>query len=342
MFRLKSNVLAAIIVGIALGGAAWWLAETFGGNLVKRAAELHETGYRRSPVFVGMVDLGDHGVDQPFAVALKDQNLLVSSFNSDVVLELDSNLRYIRTVHLLEGKDASITGVAASGDRLFAVDHLGGELLIADYASGGRVEAFGFLPDKQTRMKPFGVAAAEGQLYLSDFQTRRVHAVSHEKIEGLKDEWELIVSIPTVERDSFHLKEPTFIGLTPDGRLLISDMALGNVQAYSCNGRPAHLFEREGEAGFYGPMGIAFDNLSSPEATGLVDTIFDPSGIFEQGRIHVVDGALAHVKVFDPFGAYLLLYGKELRRPAGIAIDQKRRLIFVADQDLGGIALYKY
>ena len=89
-------------------------------------------------------------------------------------------------------------------------------------------------------------------------------------------------------------------------------------------------------------MGIAMDNMPSPALLAKKTGGFDPSGVNDQGRIHVVDAQLAKVKVFDPLGKYVLTYGQELRQPNGIAINQKKRLIFISDAKLQAIAVYKY
>lgn len=89
-------------------------------------------------------------------------------------------------------------------------------------------------------------------------------------------------------------------------------------------------------------MGIGFDNLPSPELIALKDSVFEPSGVYEQGRIPIVNTKLAKVKVFNALGKYVLTYGNELEQPNGITIDQNRRLIFVADAKRNAVVLYKY
>ena len=82
----------------------------------------------------------------------------------------------------------------------------------------------------------------------------------------------------------------------------------------------------------------------SPALLANKAEVFTPSQnrVNDQGRIHVVDAEPAGVKVFDSLGKYVLSYGTELRQPNGIAIDQKRRLIFISDTALHAIAVYKY
>ncbi len=124
----------------------------------------------------------------------------------------------------------------------------------------------------------------------------------------------------------------------------MSDAKSGEVKAFTCSGRSAHLFEKDGAAALKTPMGIAQDDLPSPALLEEKTKIFTPSKNRpnDQGRIHVVDAAPAAVKVFDSQGKYVLSYGTELKQPNGIAIDQKRRLIFISDTALHAIAVYKY
>jgi len=61
-----------------------------------------------------------------------------------------------------------------------------------------------------------------------------------------------------------------------------------------------------------------------------------------QGRVYVVDGTLKRVFVYDADGKYLRTLGAELLwgRPAGIAIDESRRRLYVVDT--GGVDSEKH
>lgn len=51
----------------------------------------------------------------------------------------------------------------------------------------------------------------------------------------------------------------------------------------------------------------------------------------EDENVYVADSALRRVLVFNKTGERLLVFGKELVRPTGLALDQKRKILYVAD-----------
>ncbi len=341
--RQKFLILLAILVGVVIGILVWLISSLTVTDLIKKAGKIEATIFTQPPIFVGFKNIEPPDTSaQVFTVTIHNDKLLVSFLNSDCIQEYSASLELIRTICLLDGESASITGIVVEGDRLYAANYRTGELHFADYTNGKLINSFGLFPDNQTSMKLFGVAYRSDAIYVSDSRTNQILAISAIEVPDLKDEGELLLNFPTAELKDFQLSFPTFLAITPDGRLLVSDVGNKEVKAFTCSGRPAHLFEKDGEAKFAAPMGIAFDNVQSPELIALKDSIFDPSGVYEQGRIHIVDTKLANVKVFNALGKYLLTYGEELEQPNGIAIDQTRRLIFIADTKKNNVAVYKY
>lgn len=328
-------LVAAVLTGLAV---AW-----FTRPVMERAAAMTErTSFDQAPVFIGLQAMPEPGTLKPFALALNERKLLVSYLSSDRVDEFSDKLVHLRTLHLLDKEPASLTGLAVEGDRIYAADFKSGDLLFVDYKSGKLLRSYGWQPDQKTRMKALGVAFYKNNLYVSDVASRQMLAIGAQDEKGLLEEGELIARFPNGRAAEFELGYPTWATVTPDGRLLVSDAKSGEVKAFTCSGRSAHLFEKGGEATLKTPMGIAMDDIPSPALQEKKATGFDPSGVNDQGRIHVVDVSLAKVKVFDPLGKYVLSYGTELKQPNGIAIDQKRRLIFISDTALHAIAVYKY
>ena len=328
-------LLAAVLAGLAI---TW-----FTRPLMDRAAAMTErTAFNQSPVFIGLQAMPEPGKLKPFALALHERKLLVSYLGSDRIDEFSEKLGYLRTLHLLDKEPASITGLAVEGDRIYAADFKSGDLLFAEYKTGKLLQSYGWQPDQKTRMKALGVAFHKNNLYVSDVASGQMLAIGASTEKDMREEGELIVRFPNGRAAEFELGYPTWATVTPDGRLLVSDAKSGEVKAFTCSGRSAHLFEKGGDATLKTPMGIALDDLLSPELVAKKATVFDPSGVNDQGRIHVVDAELARVKVFDPLGKYVLTYGEELRQPNGIVINQKRRLIFISDTALHAIAVYKY
>ena len=330
-------LLAAVLTGLAL---AW-----FTRPVMERAAAMTErTAFSQPPVFIGLQLMPEPGELKPFALALNGRKLLVSYLSSDRVDEFSDKLVHLRTLHLLDKEPASITGLAVEGDRIYATDFKSGDLLFADYKTGKLLQSYGWHPDQKTRMKALGVVFHKNNLYVSDVASGQMLAIGAQDEKGMLEEGELIARFPNGRAAEFELGYPTWATVTPDGRLLVSDAKSGEVKAFTCSGRSAHLFEKDGAAALKTPMGIAQDDLPSPALLEEKTKIFTPSKNRpnDQGRIHVVDAAPAAVKVFDSQGKYVLSYGTELKQPNGIAIDQKRRLIFISDTALHAIAVYKY
>ena len=328
-------LFAAVLTGLAI---AW-----FTRPLKDRAAAMTErTAFHQPPVFIGLQAMPEPGKLKPFALALRERKLLVSYLGSDRIDEFSGKLEFLRTLHLLEKEPASLTGLAVEGDRIYATDFKSGDLLFADYKTGKLLQSYGWHPDHKVRMKALGVVFHKNNLYVSDVASGQMLAISASTEKDMREEGELIARFPNGRAAEFELGYPTWSMVTPDGRLLVSDAKSGEVKAFTCSGRSAHLFEKGGEATLKTPMGIAMDDIPSPALLEKKAAVFDPSGVNDQGRIHVVDAELTRVKVFDPLGQYVLTYGEELRQPNGIAIDQKRRLIFISDTKLHAIAVYKY
>lgn len=334
------TILYVLLAAALIGSAVAYFTRTV---MARAAAMTERTAFDQPPVFIGLQPTLEPGNLKPFALALHERKLLVSYLSSDRIDEFSEKLDHLRTLRLLPDEAASITGLAVDGDRIYATDFKSGDLLFADYKTGKVLQSYGWHPGNTLRMKALGVAFYKNNLYVSDVAARQMLAIGAEFGKDMREEGELIARFPNGRANEFELGYPTWAMVTPDGRLLVSDAKSGEVKAFTCNGRSAHLFESGGDATLKIPMGIAMDNLLSPEQLARKNvTSFDPSGLNDQGRVHVVDVGLAKVKVFDALGKYVLSYGTELKQPNGIVIDQKRRLIFISDTALHAIAVYKY
>lgn len=330
-------LLAAALIGTAVA--------YFTRTVMDRATAMKErTAFDQPPVFIGLHPVPEPDKLKPFALAVNGRKLLVSYLGTDRIDEFSEKLGLLRTLHLLDNEPASITGLAVESDRIYATDFKSGDLLFADYNTGKLLQSYGWHPGNTLRMKALGVSFYRNNLYVSDVASRQMLAIGAQDEKDMTTEGELIVRFPNGRAAEFELGYPTWSMVTPDGRLMVSDAKSGEVKVFTCSGRSAYLFEKEGAAALRTPMGIALDDLPSPVLLEEKTKIFTPSKNRpnDQGRIHVVDAAPAGVKVFDALGKYVLSYGAELRQPNGIAIDQKRRLIFISDTALRAIAVYKY
>lgn len=332
--------LLLIIIGVFIGLVIFTLFKS--QSMLEDVSDIPHTNYNEAPHYIGILRMNlNTSTERPFGVALHNKNLLVSFAGSDRIDEYSEYLILIRSIHPLSNEKASFTGIDIAENKIFIADNYSGNLLILNYQDGKILKDFGFLPDRVTKLNCFGVKYYLNNLYISDNKADKIFVVSLESIPDIKDEYELILGFPENSQNE-NIKFPAFLNITDDGRLIVTDVGNKSIKAFTCNGRFAHEFDLQNTPPLNAPMGIGFDNLKSKEITALSDSIFDPTGIFEQGRIHVADAFSSRILVFNQFGKYLFSYGEELKEPNGIAIDTIRRLIFVADSELVGIAIYKY
>ncbi|MDH4235311.1 MAG: hypothetical protein OEV15_09300, partial [Gallionella sp.] len=275
-------LLAAALIG-------WAIAFSMRSVMDRAAAMTERTRFNQPPVFIGLQALPESeklepgkfepgklepgkqesgklepGKLKPFALALRKKNLLVSYLSSDRVDEFSERFDHLRTLHLLNKEPASITGLAVEDDRIYAADFKSGDLLFTDYKTGKLLQVYGWQPDHSARMKALGVTFYRNNLYVSDAASRQMLTIGASTEKGAREEGELISRFPNGRAAEFELDYPTWSMVTPDGRLLVSDSKSGEIKAFTCSGRSAHLFEKEGEAALKTPMGIAMDSLPSP------------------------------------------------------------------------------
>ena len=340
----RKTIIGFIGGGVLLGMVIISVSSLFENDLIAKAAEIPATRFDQPPVFVGEQSLAssDDTLSEPFGLAIFHENLLVSYVGANRIEEYSPDFSAHREFNPSPEPEASFTGLLVYRDRLYTTNYRTGELYVLNYQDGSLVTAFGMFPDGSTRMKLFGIAQAGDEVYVTDSRTNTILAISTATIPGVKEEGELITSFPSPKQEDFQLSFPSFAVTTPDGRLLVSDVGNREVKVFTCSGRPIQVFEKGERSMLHAPMGIAMDNLQSPEFKAAADSVFDPSGILDQGRVHVVDSSPGRVKVYDAAGKYVLTYGEELERPNGIAIDQNRRLVFIADAGKRAVMIYRY
>jgi sugar lactone lactonase YvrE len=113
------------------------------------------------------------------------------------------------------------------------------------------------------------------------------------------------------------LHGPTYVAVTPDGVIAVSDSMNFRVQTFLPDGTPLASFGGVGDSAghFARPKGVAAD---------------------ARGRLYVVDGAFDNVQIFDPEGRLLLAFGGpgdgpgEFNLPVGVFLDASNT-IWVAD-----------
>jgi DNA-binding beta-propeller fold protein YncE len=176
--------------------------------------------------------------------------------------------------------------------------------------------------------------------YVADMNLRRVLAISLNDVPDLTEVGEMVLSIPGENEPVVGFPSTVFV--TDDGRLLIGDAGEGLVRVFTCDGRPIYQFDRVPGRAKLAPQGFAADDVVDPSAQD--EHSADPSGIRNQGRLHLVDGFTGQVHMFSPLGKYLGSYpsGSRLLGPAGIAVDRSGKRIYVADPPAGRILVYRY
>jgi len=191
-------------------------------------------------------------------------------------------------------------------------------------------------------VKPFGVFADEGKLYVTDIADRSVHVFDQESekhfvIEGMNKQ---------------RFESPVGIAADREGNIYVSDSVARRVYVFSKSGE--FLREIGGDDRMERPTGIAVDRAS--ETLYVVDTLagkvlvyglegryklsFGEQGedkvqfnrptfisIGRDGNLYVADTMNVRIQVIDKTGKYISQFGKrgdgtgDMANPRGIAVD---------------------
>jgi hypothetical protein len=151
---------------------------------------------------------------------------------------------------------------------------------------------------------------------------------------------ELILQIPS--GSSAIIGFPASLMVTFEGRLFVGDSRNSIIKVFTCDGQYIYDFDPIPAQNPFSPIGFAIDNKIDPSMQD--SSSFDPSGIREMGRIHVVDPNNRTVHMFNPVGKYVSSYEPQemMAKPSDIAIDRKSRKIYIADPHAERIFIYRY
>jgi len=338
------TILAPLGAGILIAMLAINLKPMVWRDLGEEIANLTDsTTFDQRPLFVGTLDLSEIDVPpHPYALCLFNDYLYVSDRHSSLVTVFDLNFDPVKSLNFRHGDSTWISGIAVDDSRIYIADFLRGEIRFYDHA-GKLLNAFSWLPGKKNSLQPYGLYLNDGVLYVTDTHNKKVFAISVENIEHVKEDGELLFSIPGPEADSTMFHCPSSVEVTPDGRILVADSKLGTVKVFTCVGTYAYSFTLSEQVRLYSPHGMARDNLPDPSLLEKNKSSFDPSGIRDQGRIHVVDNAAGDIVIFDATGNFLIRYGsKYLHNPNDIVIDHERRIIIVTETDDSQLVIFHY
>lgn len=275
----------------------------------------------------------------PVRLQIHDGHLWVSYRRQARIDVYSLDVQRVESIRLEVPEPVLPSAFVVTDSLLIVADHSKGMVLAYD-AQGALLESFGRMPDQETGLSPLSVTYYGGVAYVADMSQRRILAVSMADAPGITEPGELILTIPRESEPSLGL--PSAVHVTEDGRLLAGDATAGQVRVFTCDGRSVYRFDAVPGVQTIAPQGFALDDVVDPE---LQDpSVFDPSGVRQMGRVHVVDGLHGVVRVYNPLGKYVLTYpaGPRLAAPSGIAIDPSSNRIFVADAPTGRILVYRY
>ena len=191
-------------------------------------------------------------------------------------------------------------------------------------------------------VKPFGVFADEGKLYVTDIADRSVH------VFDIENEKHFIIEGMNKQR----FESPVGIAADSEGNIYVSDSIARRVYVFSKSG--GFLREVGGDGRMERPTGIAVDKAS--ETLYVVDTLagkvlvygldgryklsFGEQGddnvqfnrptfiaIGRDGNLYVSDTMNVRIQVIDKTGKYISRFGKrgdgtgDMANPRGIAVD---------------------
>ena len=311
-----------------------------GGVLAFLASGCAEDDYSRAPEFERLVQLDEnHPGLEPARLQILGDSLYVS-FNGLPRLEVyDLDLNPLGGIDLVAPEPILPTSFAVTDSQIIVTDH--GKGIVARFDRQGRyLDSFGTLPDGATRLAPIAVTCFAGMAYVADMNQKKVLAISLNDIPGIIEKGEMVLTIPGENGPPVGFPSTVFV--TEDGRLLIGDAAKGMVRVFTCDGRSIYEFDPVPGVEKLAPQGFAVDGMIDPLAQD--EHSADPSGIRNQGRLHLADGYNGRVHMFSPLGRYLCSYPPDTRLagPAGIAIDRLGNRVYVADPTAVRILVYRY
>jgi DNA-binding beta-propeller fold protein YncE len=296
--------------------------------------------YARVPEFDRLVQLDEnHPGLEPTRLQILGDSLFVS-FNGLPRLEVfDLDLNRLGSVNLVAPEPILPTSFAVTDSQILVTDH--GKGIMARFDRQGRyLDSFGTLPDGVTRLAPIAVTCYAGMAYVADMNQKKVLAISLNDIDGIIETGEMVLTIPG--KNETPVGFPSAVYVTPDGRLLIGDAANGLVRVFTCDGRSIYEFDQVPGLIKMAPQAFAVDGMIDPSAQD--EHSADPSGIRNQGRLHLVDGYNGQVHMFSPLGRVPASSPTETKwaGPAGIAVDMAGKRVYVADPPAGRILVYRY
>ena len=299
-----------------------------------------ESSYADLPVLEYTFSTGtedDHA--NPVRIQFRNDTLYVA-YTGVARLDLFSrDLKPIGSIPLDDPEPVFPTDFVITDSLIFVCDHARQVIVVYD-RNGNFQESYGKLPDNLTQLRPFSLTYLGGVLYVGDAGQRRVLAISMANAAGITEKGELILTIPMDSAQAIGF--PSALLVTIDGRMLVGDASSGEVKVFTCDGRYIYSFEAVPTKFRMAPQGFATDDIIDPSLQD--STSFDPSGLRNMGRIHLVDAVAGQIHLFNPRGKYIASYPTEplLEKPSDIAIDTADNRVYIAEPLTGRILVFNY
>jgi len=296
--------------------------------------------YKKSPSYIASKVITENGDTlMPARLQVYRDTLFVSYLGQHRIDMFTDQFEKSGSILLVDPEPVFPTYFAITDSLVIVSDHAKKAVVIYD-RQGKFIDSFGFLPDGSTRLSPFDLTFYGGVLYLSDIGLNRILAISLTDAENITEKGELILQIPA--DSSTVIGFPSSLMVTFEGRLFVGDSRNSIIKVFTCDGQYIYDFDPIKTTKPFAPMGFALDNKIDPSMQD--SSSFDPSGIREMGRIHVVDPNNRTVHLFNPVGRYVSSYEPDDRmmKPSDIAIDRKSRKIYIADPHAERVFVYRY
>jgi DNA-binding beta-propeller fold protein YncE len=140
-------------------------------------------------------------------------------------------------------------------------------------------------------------------------------------VKQKKPSWlEKAAGISTADQERPHLRKPYGVAVDSKGLVYVGDSALHRVFVFDLEKKQLTYRGDKPPAQFSVIIGLAID---------------------DKDRLFVSDAVLHQITVFDANGGFLSVFGEnELTRPAGIAVDNDLRRLYVADVKGARLAIF--
>ncbi|MCF6281004.1 MAG: 6-bladed beta-propeller [Candidatus Polarisedimenticolaceae bacterium] len=120
--------------------------------------------------------------------------------------------------------------------------------------------------------------------------------------------------------DVVDLVKPMGLAVNSAGKLFVADPAGKRIHIFDIVGQDYSSIEEVNDKLFVLPIGVSVD---------------------DQDNLYVVDGGLRKIFKFNRDGKFITAFGDEsLQRPTGIAIDSKKKLLYVVDTPAHNVKVY--